>query len=69
MELKPTQEKLMMNKMLLLSSALLLSVALVGCSSPAKDIPREDPRAKQERQDRTQRDHRSASERLDREVR
>ena len=59
----------MLNKMLMLSGALLLALAVAGCSSPAKDLPQEDPRAQQERQDRMQRDHRSASERLDREVR
>lgn len=58
----------MMNKALMLGGALLLALAVAGCSSAAKDIPREDPRAQQERQDRMQRDHRSASERLDRQV-
>ncbi|SFC47842.1 hypothetical protein SAMN05660443_2794 [Marinospirillum celere] len=48
---------------------LLISLVVAGCSSPMKDLPKEDPRAQQERQDRMQRDHREASERLDRQVR
>ncbi|WP_404416094.1 hypothetical protein [Marinospirillum sp.] len=58
-----------MQKQLLAGAALVLSAMLVmGCSSPMKNLPKEDPRVQQERQDRMQRDHRSATERLDKQV-
>jgi|AntRauTorcE11897_2_1112592.scaffolds.fasta_scaffold01278_8 hypothetical protein len=59
-----------MQKQLLAGAVLVLSAMLaMGCSSPMKNMPTEDPRVQQESQDRMQRDHRSATERLDREVR
>lgn len=54
---------------LVFASLLLAAFLVAGCSQPIQEMPREDPRAQQERQERMQREHRDASERLDRQTR
>ncbi|WP_162299747.1 hypothetical protein [Marinospirillum perlucidum] len=55
-------------KKYLMAGLVLAALALTGCASSIEQTAEDAARAQQERSDRLQRDHRSATDRLDQQV-